>query len=1494
VQAALEQNPLYDRRFEHDACGLGLIARADGMRSREMVERALAMLAAMEHRGARGADPDTGDGAGLMLQVPDRLLRRFARAELELELPPPGHYAVAMCFLPNDPALRLRCEELCVRIAVEEGQQPLGWRDVPRDSTAIGRLARDSEPVMRQLLVAQGPTGDELAFRRKLTVIRRRVELAAAARRVPEATFHIASFSSSTLTYKGLLTARQLPAYYADLREPEIETAMALVHSRFSTNTLGSWDLAHPFHYLAHNGEINTVRGNTQWMHAREPQLRSAQLGDDLPKLFPLIDERWSDSAALDAAFELLVLAGRAPAHALAMLIPAAWSQATPMADDLRAFYEFHAGMLEPWDGPAAIAFCDGRQAGATLDRNGLRPCRYQVTRDGLLVLASEAGVLDLDPAEVVVNDRLRPGQMLIVDTDAGRIRGDEEIKRALARRRPYRALLDEQKIYLEDIPSPPVEPPAREALERDLRLFGYSDEELRDIVAPMARDGQEPLASMGVDTPLAALSRRPRLLRGFFKQLFAQVTNPAIDPQRETLVMSLRTAVGAQGNLLDESPDHARRLAMAQPVLTSGDLAKLRALPRDRFRTVTLDCTFDARGGGRALERALDALCRRASRAIALGEEILVLSDRSAGAPDAAPIPALLATAAVHSHLVREGWRTKCGLIVESGEPREVMDFALLVGFGAAAVNPYVALDLVAAQWAAGEIGSETAEGAQSRYVQAVGKGLLKVLSKMGVSTVMSYRGAQLFECVGLSADVVARYFTGTPSRVGGIGLEEIATDVLRRHEHALAGGELDPGGIYAYRLRGERHVWNPEVITALQRAVRDERPESYTAFANAADEENRLGGALRGLMGLVPAAEPLALDQVEPSSEIVKRFASGAMSLGSISKEAHETLAIALNRLGGRSNSGEGGEDARRSELDGNGDSRRSAIKQVASARFGVTTAYLVDADVLQIKVSQGAKPGEGGQLPGHKVDAEIARLRHSTPGVGLISPPPHHDIYSIEDLAQLIHDLRCVNPTAEISVKLVALAGIGTVAAGVAKAGADHIVIAGMDGGTGASPTSSIRHAGVPWELGLAETQQVLVGNALRGRVRLQVDGGLRTGRDVIIGALLGAEEFGFSTAPLVAAGCIMMRVCHLNTCPVGIATQDPELRRRFTGTPEHVLQYLLFVAEEVRELMAQLGVRRFEDLVGRTDLARQVGDGGAGIDLSALLATAVGPEEAASRFGGVPGEAPAAPLDREVLILAGDALARGEQLTLERQVHNTDRAIGALLSGEIVRRLGPAALADGQLTLRLRGTAGQSLGAWGMHGLVLDLEGQANDYVGKGLSGARIVVRPPAKAGYDPTSSIAVGNTTLYGATSGELYVRGRAGERFAVRNSGATAVVEGLGRHGCEYMTGGLVAVLGPVGRNFAAGMSGGVAYLWDPDGENARRVNSDMVALRPVGDDVQLRELVERHRELTGSDVAATLLADWDTAVTQFVEVMPHDLLRIAAERDPELEGARG
>ena len=913
---ALARNPLYDPRFEHDACGLGLIARADGARSREIVERALAMLAAMEHRGARGADPETGDGAGLMLQVPDRLLRRFCRAELELELPPAGHYAVAMCFLPTDPALRLRCEELCVRIAVEEGQQPLGWRDVPRDSTAIGRLARESEPVIRQLLVAQGPTGDERAFRRKLTVIRRRVELAAAARRVPEATFHIASFSSSTLTYKGLLTARQLPAYYTDLREPEIETAMALVHSRFSTNTLGSWDLAHPFHYLAHNGEINTVRGNTQWMHAREPQLRSAQLGDDLPKLFPLIDERWSDSAALDAAFELLVLAGRAPAHALAMLIPAAWSQATPMADDLRAFYEFHAGMLEPWDGPAAIAFCDGRQAGATLDRNGLRPCRYQVTRDGLLVLASEAGVLDLDPADVVVNDRLRPGQMLIVDTDAGRIRGDDEIKRALARRRPYRALLDEQKIYLEDIPSPPVEPPAPDALERDLRLFGYTEEELRDIIAPMARDGQEPVASMGVDTPLAALSQRPRLLRGFFKQLFAQVTNPAIDPQRETLVMSLRTAVGAQGNLLDESPDHARRLAMAQPVLTSGDLAKLRALPRDRFRTVTLECTFDARGGGRALERALDALCRRASRAIALGEEILDALRPRGRRPRGRADP----------RAARHGGRAQPprarGLAHEVRPDRGVGRAARGHGLRAArGLRRRGRQPVRRARPRGRPVGERRGRARRApRRPRAAtcrrsARGCSRCSPRWASRRSCPTAARSCSSASGLSADVVARYFTGTPSRVGGIGLEQIAADVVRRQEHALAGGELDPGGVYAYRLRGERHVWNPEVIASLQRAVRDERPESYSAFAAAADEENRLGGALRGLLELVPAGEPLPLGEVEPSSEIVRRFASGAMSLGSISKEAHETLAIALNRLGGRSNSGEGGEDARRS---------------------------------------------------------------------------------------------------------------------------------------------------------------------------------------------------------------------------------------------------------------------------------------------------------------------------------------------------------------------------------------------------------------------------------------------------------------------------------------------------------------------------------------------------------------------------------------------------
>ena len=1476
-------NPLYDPRSEHDACGLGLLARQDGARSHELIEHAIAMLSAMEHRGARGADPDTGDGAGLLLQVPDRFLRRWARSELDLELPPLGHYGVAMCFLPQDPDLRMRCEELCVRIAVEEGEQPLGWRDVPRDSTAIGRVARDSEPVIRQLLIGRGRSQDDGAFRRKLLVIRRRVELAAAARRVPEAAFCIPSLSNTTLVYKGLLSPPQLPRYFADLREPELESSMALVHSRFSTNTLGSWDLAQPFQYLAHNGEINTIRGNRQWMHAREPLLRSALLGDDLSKLFPLIDERWSDSAALDAAFELLVTAGRSPAHALAMLIPAAWDQNPDMDDELKAFYEFHAGLLEPWDGPAAVAFSDGRQIGATLDRNGLRPARYQITRDGLVALASEVGALELDPAEVVVNGRLAPGEMIVIDTASGQIRGDLELKGTLARRRPYRALLDDQKIYLDDLPPSPVAVPDRDELERDLRLFGYTREEIRLIVVPMARDAQEPIASMGVDTPIAPLSERPQLLASFFKQQFAQVTNPAIDPQRETLVMSLRTSVGAQGNLLDESPGHARRVAMTQPLLTAGDLETLRSLPRDRFQTRTLDCTYDLAGGGRGLERALELLCREASRAVALGESILIVSDRAAG-PKRAPIPILLATAAIHSHLVREGTRSRCGLIVESGEPREVMHIALLIGYGAAAVCPTTALALVGRLHADGEIEAPSAAEAQRQFAKAIGKGLLKVLSKMGISTIASYRGAALFEAIGLSSEVVARYFTGTPSRVGGIGLDEISAAVAARHAHAYGGSELDPGGVYAYRLRGEQHVWNPLTIAHLQRAVRDERPESYAAFSRAVDQENA-HGTLRGQLDLVEAATPLALDEVEPSSEIVRRFVTGAMSMGSLSKEAHETIAIAMNRLGGRSNTGEGGEDAARSIPDPNGDLRRSAIKQVASARFGVTPEYLVDADQLQIKISQGAKPGEGGQLPGHKVDAEIARLRHSTPGVGLISPPPHHDIYSIEDLKQLIFDLRAVNPTAEVSVKLVSAAGVGTVSAGVVKAGADHIVIAGHDGGTGASPASSIRYAGSPWELGLAEAQQVLVQNALRGRVTLQADGGMRTGRDVVIAAMLGAEEFGFSTAPLVATGCVMMRVCHLNTCPVGVATQDRALRARFAGTPEHVVTYLVYVAEEVRELLARLGLRSLDELIGRVDLLRE--RPGSPLALAALIAEPQGPEGTPRKADPRIVTPPAAELERAALA-AFDAGAT----TVEQRIRTFDRAIGAWLSGELTRRGG---LAPGtEWTLRLAGSAGQSFGAFGITGLTLDLVGQANDYVGKGLGGATLIIRPPAGAGYEASTSAIVGNTSLYGATAGSLFARGTAGERFAVRNSGASAVIEGVGRHGCEYMTGGTVVVLGPVGRNFAAGMSGGVAYLWDPHGEASRHCNTDMVDVRPISDGAHLEQLVRRHAELTGSDVALRLLADWPSSMAQFCEVMPHDVIRLAVEVELEPEPIHG
>ncbi|MGZ4481383.1 MAG: glutamate synthase large subunit, partial [Gaiellales bacterium] len=1244
-----QPHSLYDPRFEHEACGLGALVRLDGRQSRALIEQALTALANLGHRGATGSDADTGDGAGMMVQTPDRFLRAVARQVLGHDLPEPGGYAAGLVFLPRDPGLRLRCEELCVRICAEEGHRALGWRDVPVESEGAGTLARASEPVVRMLFVERRG-GDEAAFERKLYVIRRRVERAAAAARVPEAEFSIVSLSARRLVYKGLLKATQLSAYYRDLRDARFASALALVHSRFSTNTLGTWDRAHPFNLLAHNGEINTVRGNANWLAAREPQLRSELLGSDLQKLFPIAEERWSDSAKLDAALELLVMGGRSLAHAVSMLIPPAWSDPTMGLDDeVRAFYAYHGCLMEPWDGPAAVIASDGTQVVATLDRNGLRPARYIRTRDDLVVLASEVGVVDIDPSEIVESSRLEPGRMLVLDTRGGRVVSDSETKRTLARRRPYRAWLDHNQLFLSDLPQRPVTPiPAgrREAL---LRAFGYTEEELELIVLPMAAEGAEPTGSMGDDAALAVLSRRDRPLSSYFKQQFAQVTNPPIDPQRESLGMSLHTAVGAIGNLLDERPEHCRRVMIPGPVLTSDELERLRSIERPGFPSVTLSALYEPADGADGMARAVDALCRTASRAVWDGATVVVLSDRGVDSGHA-PLPALLATAAVHSHLVREGARTMCSLVVESGEPRETMHFALLLGFGAAAVNPYLVLELLDSR------GCE-------RYVAAICKGLLKVCSKMGISTIQSYRGAQIFEAVGLGPGLVSRYFPGTVSRVGGIELADLHTTVASRHAGAFGsarGPRLDPGGEYRLRLGAESHAWTPDTIVPLQRAVRDGSSASFAGYAAAADRA-AAGLTLRGLLDLVPLGEPISLEQVEPSCEIVKRFATGAMSFGSISAEAHETLAIAMNRLGGRSNTGEGGEDAARSVPDRNGDLRRSAIKQVASARFGVTAAYLADADQLQIKIAQGAKPGEGGQLPGHKVDITVARLRHSTPGVGLISPPPHHDIYSIEDLAQLIHDLKCVNPLAEVSVKLVAEAGVGTIAAGVAKAKADHIVIAGHDGGTGCAPLSSLKHAGLPWELGLAETQQVLVRNGLRGRVRLQVDGGLRTGRDVLVAALLGAEEFAFSTAPLVAVGCVMMRVCHLNTCPVGIATQDPELRRRFTGAPEHVVRYFLFVAEQVRELMAGMGVARLDDLVGRAGLLRQV-SAPRGLDLGPLLVPAPGGRREAQchELEHV--------LDRELIAAAAPALESGRPVRIAGTVRNTDRSVGAMLAGE----------------------------------------------------------------------------------------------------------------------------------------------------------------------------------------------------------------------------------
>ena len=1479
---------LYDPAYEHDACGVAFVARLDGVASHETIVRAATALANLEHRGAAGADAASGDGAGMTLQLPDALFR----AEIGAALPELGRYGVAVCFLPHEAARAASLEQLLVDAVEAEGQTVVAWRDVPVDERHAGEAAAATAPRIRQLFVAAAPGLEGDAFERKLYVIRRVAELAAGPDLV------IPSFSSRTVVYKGMLTAPQLPGYYPDLQDERTASALALVHSRYSTNTFPSWELSHPYRMIAHNGEINTLRGNVNWMRARESQLASELFGDDLAKVLPVVRPGGSDSATFDNVLELLVLAGRSLPHAIMMMIPEAYQGRDDISPELEGFYAYHQCLMEAWDGPAAIAFTDGRVIGATLDRNGLRPGRWLETADGWVILASETGVLEESPENIVRKGRLQPGKLFLVDVEGGRIVPDEEVKRTVASRRPYAEWYRDEVVRLEDLPPRPnLACPAQPLRTRQL-AFGYTQDDMKVILAPLARNAEEAIGSMGNDLPLAVLSDRQPVLYSYFKQLFAQVTNPPIDSIREAVVMSVEASVGSERNLLDETPEHARQLVIANPILRDEELERLRQIDSDVFRAHTIDTTWPVVDGPAGLELAVDRICAEADEALAEGANIIVLSDRAVG-PDCAPIPSLLAVSALHHHLVRAGTRLQAGLVVESGEPRSVQSVAVLVGYGAAAVNPYLMLETLADLVDLDLLPpGMTKDEAQRRATKGIAKGLLKTISKMGISTIPSYCGAQVFEAIGLSRELVDRHFTGTASRIGGIGIEALARDTLGRHARAYPGthdGLLPVTGLYSWRRDGEHHQWNPETIALLQHAVRHGGYDTYEEYAQLVNDDSTRRSTLRGLMRFrEPDDGGVPIEEVEPAQEIVKRFSTGAMSLGSLSREAHETLAVAMNRIGGRSNTGEGGEDPVRYVADPNGDSRRSAIKQVASGRFGVNANYLANADELQIKMAQGAKPGEGGQLPGHKVDRYIASVRLTTPGVGLISPPPHHDIYSIEDLKQLIYDLRCANPVARISVKLVSEVGVGTVAAGVAKANADHVLISGHDGGTGASPLSSILFAGAPWEIGLAETQQTLVLNDLRSRIWVQTDGQLKTGRDVVVAALLGADEMGFATAPLIASGCVMMRACHLNTCPVGIATQDPELRKRFAGQPEHVVNFMFFVAEEARRIMARLGVRRFEDLVGRVDLL-EADDAierwkARGLDLSALLQAPDVPAGVAVRRMRPQVSPLDDALDWELIELARPAIDDGTPVEADLSVRNVNRTVGGLLSHAVTKAHGAAGLPPGTISFTLRGSAGQSFGAWLAPGVELTLIGDANDYVGKGLSGGVLAVRPPEGSGFVAEENVIVGNTVLYGATAGSAYFRGLAGERFAVRNSGVTAVVEGIGDHGCEYMTGGRVVVLGRTGRNFAAGMSGGIAYVLDEDGRFRDRCNLELVGFEQLAetDAEELRALVEEHSARTGSAVAARLLADWENAVPQFVKVMPHDYKRALEDLEPK------
>ncbi len=1523
---------LYDPALEKDSCGVGFVADMKRGKSHDVVEMGLKILLNLDHRGAVGADPKAGDGCGMLVQIPHRFLSEEC-AKLGFTLPNPGDYAVGHVFLPRDPEGRKLCVEIIEKVVADEGQVFLGWRDVPVDSSCLGESVKPTEPHHCQIFIGKGASVTDIdSFERRLFLVRKVISNTIYTLHNEHTKgFYPASLSARTLVYKGLLLATQLGDYFPDLRDPRFESALALVHQRFSTNTFPTWSLSHPYRMVAHNGEINTLRGNVNWMAARQASVDSELFGTEISKLWPISYEGQSDTACFDNALEFLVQGGYSLAHAMMMLIPEAWAGNPLMNEQRRAFYEYHAALMEPWDGPAAVAFTDGRQIGATLDRNGLRPARYFVTDDGLVVMASEMGVLPMPEEKIVTKWRLQPGKMLLVDLEEGRIVSDEEIKESLSTASPYADWLKNTQIVLEDLR--PVEPRAPRTdvslLDRQ-QAFGYSQEDLAILLEPMALTGQEAIGSMGTDTPISAMSDKSKLLYTYFKQNFAQVTNPPIDPIREELVMSLVSFIGPRPNIFDlEGNSRRKRLEVRQPILTNGDLEKIRSIGHfeDSFDTKTLDITYPSEAGAGGMEGALERLCERAEAAVKGRYNIIVLSDRMVGS-DRIPIPALLATAAVHHHLIRKGLRTSVGLVIETGEAREVHHFACLAGYGAEAINPYLAFETLSAM--AKDFDEKISDyEIEKRFIKSIGKGLLKVMSKMGISTYQSYCGAQIFDAIGLSDAFVARYFAGTHSRIGGVGLAEVSEETVLRHADAFGDAPiyrkaLDVGGEYAYRTRGEAHAWSPQSVSLLQHAVRGNAQDKYRAYADLLNNQSERLLTVRGLFRIKDAAEdgrkPVPLNEVESAADIVKRFATGAMSFGSISREAHTTLAIAMNRIGGKSNTGEGGEESDRFKPMANGDTMRSAIKQVASGRFGVTTEYLVNSDMIQIKMAQGAKPGEGGQLPGHKVDAVIAKVRHSTQGVGLISPPPHHDIYSIEDLAQLIHDLKNVNSTAAISVKLVSEIGVGTVAAGVSKARADHVTISGFEGGTGASPLSSIKHAGSPWEIGLAETHQTLVMNGLRSRIAVQVDGGLRTGRDVVIGALLGADEFGFATAPLIAAGCIMMRKCHLNTCPVGVATQDPVLRKRFVGQPEHVINFFFFVAEEVREIMAQLGYRHFNEMVGQMqmlDRDQAIAHWKAkGLDFSRMFHKPDPVFKDTIYHSGIQDHGLDHVLDRALIEQAAPALEKRDPVRITTPITSVNRATGAMLSGEIAKRFGHRGLPNDTVHVALKGTAGQSFGAWLAHGVTLELEGEANDYVGKGLSGGRIVIYPPKEAKQIvPHESIIVGNTVMYGAIAGECYFRGVAGERFAVRNSGAVAVVEGTGDHGCEYMTGGVVVVIGKTGRNFAAGMSGGIAYVLDEEGDFADRCNMAMVELEPVPEEEEnnlrinhqggdlvghgrvdvmkdmtrhdaerLHRLISNHARYTGSERAQTILDQWDHYKTKFRKVMPVEYRRALQE----------